>query len=349
MSSLEDLKSQLAEYEEQLEGIEALLAEDAENEEYVALKVSTLELVSDLQKLIASASSPAKPAVSSADTSSIGAIASNDATDVSSQSDSKVASAKENQVELALKKGLYVGLPSEAVWSGDGLWYPAVIQAITEDGIRVQFKSYGDVETLEAKNVRAASALTSSVSRGANSAAPASSTSLDPSQSKKRKEPTHGGSGEGPHSDTPESVDSALPENIRFAETDTEKVREWKKRQQKSWKAERRREKQEIAENQAKVSWQNFSKSMKKSGFGVKRESMFRTIEGVNSKVGVVNKPKILPGRSGSPATSVGAPRYTAAKATSSSSAPSDGSVPYYDPLAAPAYYIPGAQHYPQR
>ena len=323
MTSLSELEAQLAEYEEQLAGVEELLAEDASNEEYVALKESIQSLMKDLKQLISEAKTPsnAKPTSVAPESESIAPEASNENGKKDESLDKKQESSNKvlvGQAEEALKRGLYVGLPSESVWPEDGLWYPTVIEAIGDSGVRVRFKSYGDVLTLEASLVRPSSALSSD---------------------KKRKEAT----GTSNATETPESTQYDLPENLRFADTDTEKVREWKKRQQKSWKQEKRKERQEIAENKSKVSWQNFNKGLKKTGFGAKKESMFRTAEGYNSKVGVVQSSKTMP-RSATPQPAA-APRYTAA---SNSHGQPQSSAPTYDPLAAPAYYIPGAPFPPQ-
>lgn len=328
MTSLAELEAQLAEYEEQIAGVEELLAEDENNEEYVALKESILSLMADLKQLIASsATSNAKPASIVPPSESVAHEKKNEeeleeGAQVEEQQTSNNASATRSvvkvgpaQVEEALKRGLYVGLPSEAIWPDDGLWYPAVIEAISEAGVRVKFKSYGDVMALDSSMVRPASSLSSE---------------------KKRKEPSDPTSNV---AETPESSQHDLPENLKFADTDTEKVREWKKRQQKVWKQEKRKERQEVAENKAKVSWQNFNKGLKKTGFGTKKESMFRTAEGYNSKVGVVQSNKTQP-RAHTSQPSAG-PRYTAAGQQGQQQA---SSAPTYDPLAAPAYYIPGAQ-----
>lgn len=320
MASVSELESQLAEYDEQLAGVEELLVEDPNNEEYVALKESILSLVDELKQLISAAATNAKPAPIASESESVDRDTSKEETAKVAEQVARPETVIENgpaQVEEALKRGLYVGLPSEAVWPEDGLWYPAVIETISEAGVRVKFKSYGDVVTLKASLVRVSSALST--------------------DTKKRKEPSSG------TTETPESSQHDLPENIRFADTDTEKVREWKKRQQKNWKQEKRKERQEIAENKSMVSWQTFNKGLKKTGFGAKRESMFRTAEGYNSKVGVVQSGKTKP-HSATP-QSTAAPRYTA---TGTAAPQHPSNQPAYDPLAAPAYYIPGAQNQPQ-
>jgi survival-of-motor-neuron-related-splicing factor 30 len=304
---MEEIEAQLAEFREQLEGIEALLLEEPENEEYVGLKKSTLELIEDLQKLLPTAPTPPKPTLNSDDSPSRATLPSQ----TISSTPIDVGIRATGQVEEALKRGLYVGLPSEAVWPEDGLWYPATIESIGDAGVKVKFKSYGDILTLEAKLVRASSLL----------------------GEKKRKEPT-GGSSE------PEGTDIGIPEHLRYTDTDTEKSRDWKKRQQKAWKSERRKEQQEVAENKAKVSWQNFSKSHKKTGTTTKKESMFRTSDAYGGKIGVIGS-----GSSQSKPVTSGAvppPRYNAS--ASSFSLPGANNTAHYDPLAAPSYYIPHSQ-----
>jgi survival-of-motor-neuron-related-splicing factor 30 len=284
-----------------------LFVEDPENAEYVELKTTTLELISDLQKLLHAPLSPPKPTLNSGNSASLEIEKS-----ISENNTSVIEGPKlENQVEEALKRGLYVGLPSEAIWPEDGLWYPATIESIKDEGVRVKFKSYGDVLMLEAKAVRASSLL-----------------------EKKRKEPSGG-------SEEPEHVDSGIPEHIRFADTDTDKTREWKKRQQKAWKAEKRREKQEIAENKAKMSWQNFNKNLKKTGSTApKKESMFRTTDIVGGKIGVIGSGKSMTKQTASSSASL--PRHS--PSPSSFASPQQPPPPHYDPLAAPSYYIPQTQ-----
>lgn len=303
MSGREELEAQLEEYREQLASIEALLLEDAENEEYVEMKSATMELIADLQKLLSPPPAPSKPSINSSDPASLG----DDAGVEKDKTSVEVNTKLENQVEIALERGLFVGLPCEAIWAEDGLWYPATIESISEAGVRVKFKSYGDVKVVEAKAVRTASIF-----------------------DKKRKTPSG-------TSEEPEHVDNSIPEHLRYADTDTEKTREWKKRQQKIFKSEKRKEALEIAQNKSKVSWQNFNKNSKKAGFSTKRESMFRTTDNFGGKIGVIGS-----GKSMTPQTTtstVPPPRYQPSPSSFQTSAPSAN--PSYDPLSAPSYYIP--------
>jgi survival-of-motor-neuron-related-splicing factor 30 len=308
MGSEEDLRAQLQEYEEQLEGLEALLQEDPENEELLGLKSSTLELIAELSSLSSTASTAANSSSTASKPDSHLSLTHVKSEDSAPSAEIKEESRLSGQAEKAVSLGLYVGLPSEAVWPDDGLWYPATIEAIGDNGVRVKFKSYGDVLTLEASKVRASSLL------------------ID----KKRKTPTGGSEerGEEEHGET------GYPEHMRIQDTDNEKTILHKQRLQKAWKAEKRKERQEVNENKAKVSWQNFNKNLKKTGFGGKKESMFRTSAGNAGKVGVVGSGKAMTKQTHAPS----APRHTPSPTLPSAT---------YDPLAAPSYYIPNAPSAP--
>ncbi|XP_049849067.1 survival of motor neuron-related-splicing factor 30-like isoform X2 [Schistocerca gregaria] len=121
--SQDDLKSQLAEYEEQLQEIDALIEGDPTNEEYLALKQSTLELVLELRDVL-------KPAtfLNVHETQTLPAGLN------PSQSEGSTIEQPVSLAQVAIDSGLYVGLICDTVWPRDGQWYPAIIESISDVG-----------------------------------------------------------------------------------------------------------------------------------------------------------------------------------------------------------------------
>mmetsp|Transcript_38378 Transcript_38378/g.76898 ORF Transcript_38378/g.76898 Transcript_38378/m.76898 type:complete len:306 (-) Transcript_38378:382-1299(-) len=116
-------------YEEQLQAVEAAIAQDPTNDEWLKLKTDLLEVIRLTQQL-----SEVKGEVAGTSTSAAeGASAAAAASDVQSYS---------------------VGDRCQALFEMDGQWYNAKIVALVEDGFFVSFLGYGNTAQVDFSEVR---------------------------------------------------------------------------------------------------------------------------------------------------------------------------------------------------
>lgn len=165
--------------------------------------------------------------------------------------------------KLAAELGLFVGLKVKALWPEDGSYYIANIDGIYSDGILVKYEGYNTSGKVLPEHIKIIE----------------QKVAFDPSVTKK-----------------PESSSSLVldmvPKHLRPLPTDDEKTREAKKKKIKAIKLKAKIEKTQYETNQSKLSWQNFLKKNSNKKAGSKRESMFRTSESTQSKVGVIGSGK---------------------------------------------------------
>jgi len=116
-------------YEEQLQAVEAAIAQDPTNDEWLKLKTDLLEVIRLTQQLSEVKGEVAATSSSAAD----GASAAAAAADVQSYS---------------------VGDKCQALYEMDGLWYNAKVVALVEDGFFVSFLGYGNTAQVDFNEVR---------------------------------------------------------------------------------------------------------------------------------------------------------------------------------------------------
>ncbi len=151
-----------------------------------------------------------------------------------------------------------VGAQIEAVFSEDKLWYPAVVDAITERGTyMVTFLGYGNSQEVPPEEAR------------------------EVKQSKKRAA----------EKQADEDKPFTIPKNLIILPTDSEDVRAKKKRKLKSLKSKHRLKEIEKVKEEKKQNWKDFTtkKGKRKVGFltGMRKESIFKSPDSVSGKVGV--------------------------------------------------------------
>jgi len=158
---------------------------------------------------------------------------------------------------------LTVGTQCLAVYSTDGLYYNAVIDAVNpaNNTYSVTFKEYGNKETIPAHYIKI-------------------------KENKKR-----------PYSSLIEDSSGQLviPEKLQILPTDSDEVRNTKKKKIHAIKSQFRLKKIEEERNSRQQSWQSFkSQAKKKPGFltGHQKESIFKSPESVSGKVGVTGSGK---------------------------------------------------------
>lgn len=185
-----------------------------------------------------------------------------------------------------ISDGLAIGTKVQAVWSEDGEWYDGTIEAITPFGYLISYDGWGNKEEVDFENVRevlndVGNAEGSTLLR-AEEEAEATRLAI------KRKIAESAGV---------EVLPRGLPPKLRIQPEDPEDVRAAKKKKIHAFKSRMRFEQLEIAQNKRQNAWQQFQSSKsssKKVGFftGRKRESIFKSPDDPNGKVGVTGSGK---------------------------------------------------------
>jgi len=168
-----------------------------------------------------------------------------------------------------------VGSRVQAIYHTDGLWYDAVIDAITDDGIyKITFLGYGNKQDTKLAEMRE----------------PVAAPPKPEGEKKKR-----------PKMDdvleTNEAGEFVVPKNLQILPNDSEEVKAKKKRKIKSLKDKFRMKRAEKARSDKQNSWKKFAdkKATKgKVGFmtGMRKESIFKTSDSFTGKVGVTGSGK---------------------------------------------------------
>ncbi|KAG8490976.1 hypothetical protein CXB51_014104 [Gossypium anomalum] len=174
-----------------------------------------------------------------------------------------------------------VGTKVQAVWSEDGEWYDATVEAVTPNGYYVSFDGWGNKEEVDPANVRAIEY---------NALLEAEKVAEATKQAIKRKIAQAA------------SVDfqsRSLPAKLRITSDDPEDVKAAKRKKIHAFKSKMRLEQLEVAQNKRQNAWQQFQTTKgktKKVGFfsGRKRESIFKSPDDPQGKVGVTGSGKGL-------------------------------------------------------
>ncbi|XP_055959940.1 uncharacterized protein LOC126660657 isoform X2 [Mercurialis annua] len=174
-----------------------------------------------------------------------------------------------------------IGTKVQAVYSEDGEWYDATIEDHTPIGYFVSYDEWGNREEVDPANVRPAEV---------NALLEAEKVAEATKQAIKRK------------IEQAASVDfqsRSMPAKLRINSDDPEDVKAAKRKKIHSFKSKMRFEQLEVVQNKRQNAWQQFQTakgSSKKIGFfsGRKRESIFKSPDDPNGKVGVTGSGKGL-------------------------------------------------------
>lgn len=218
-----------------------------------------------------------------------------------------------------------------AKYSGDGNWWPAVIDDVTgHDHIRVTFQGYGNTEIVPREYLQRAKPAAgtegsqalggaSDVARGAaaGSGGVAASTGAADSVPTAEEEAAEAAQEE---KDEKAGLYAGLviPDTLRLLPTDTAIERERKRKKVKALKLAWKQRKQEEDSAARASNWQSFmhkggqKRPLGGGGLGA-NSSIFRTGEGPNARVGVMNGAALVHSYSAAPAVSAGAPSVTEA------------------------------------
>ena len=177
------------------------------------------------------------------------------------QEETQETSATDDQSDPVIQKQTMrypVGHVCRAKWSQDGNWYDAVIEAIDQKAstYTVLFTGYGNRDNVKEEHI---SPIASSLKAEQD---------LTP---------------------------IAIPESLRISKEDTETVKAAKKKKIHSIKSKNRFKKMDAMTNSKKNEWKSFMQQATKKRRGLpigRKESMFRSPDSVDGKVGVVGSGK---------------------------------------------------------
>ncbi|KAF5744015.1 survival of motor neuron-related-splicing factor 30 [Tripterygium wilfordii] len=267
--SIEELASNLSTYKEQLHQVRQLLANDRQNSEYADMEKELQEVIALTEELLATArQNEISP----------------DAQPTASESPSLPYS-KGNQMELGSvcdhHEKFPLGTKVQAVWSEDGEWYDATIEALTPNGYYVSYDEWGNKEEVDPANVRP---VQYDVLLEAERVAEATKQAI------KRKIA---------QASSVDFQSRSLPAKLRIEPDDPEDVKAAKRKKIHSFKSKMRMEQLEVTQNKRQNAWQQFQTTKgraKKIGFlsGRKRESIFKSPDDPQGKVGVTGSGKGL-------------------------------------------------------
>ncbi|XP_057417596.1 uncharacterized protein LOC130711849 isoform X1 [Lotus japonicus] len=271
--SIEELASNLSTYKDQLYQVRQLLNDDPSNSEYVDMERELREVIALTEELLATAKQnemSSSNAVPNADTSP------------------SLSNPMENKGELDSsydhEQKFPVGSKIQAVWSDDGEWYEATIEAHTPNGYYVRYENWGNREEVDPANIRLVQEGIVDALLEAERVAEATKQAI------KRK------------ISQAASVDfqsRSLPAKLRIEPDDPEDVKAAKRKKIHAFKSKMRFEQLEVTQNKRQNAWQQFQSTKgktKKIGFfsGRKRESIFKSPDDPQGKVGVTGSGKGL-------------------------------------------------------
>ncbi|KAH8939968.1 hypothetical protein BDL97_15G064400 [Sphagnum fallax] len=298
MQSLKELETNLATYNEQLHQVRQLLEAapgNAEYQEMASALEEVIELTYDLLKTAKQAeASNVVLLETDLDSPSL----------PKSQEDPPVSRFRPQQKDLSLSHDipgrLPVGSKVQAVWSEDGEWYTATVEAVTPIGYTVTYDDWGNTEEVDLSNVRvleveeddlvaeAKADLEINMDANADAMLGAEQEAEATRQAIKRKIA---------QAADVDVIPRGLPPKLRINPDDPEDVKAAKKKKIHSFKSKARLEQMELTQNKHQNAWQQFQTSKgksKKVGFftGRKRESIFKSPDDPKGKVGVTGSGK---------------------------------------------------------
>mmetsp|Transcript_31990 Transcript_31990/g.90805 ORF Transcript_31990/g.90805 Transcript_31990/m.90805 type:complete len:325 (-) Transcript_31990:73-1047(-) len=299
VQSLEELTANLREYKSQLEQVKQLVEVEPENEEYQEMLQSLKEVIELTEDLVneqqqpeqttkpsrsrfgppvapsgtdvaAAAAAPAAPAAA-ATAAPIVSAAPISTAGLPAVVAEQIKAAQARQARLALlgqaPPAWAVGHTCRACYT-DGEWYDAKVEAVTAAGAFViKYEGYDEQAEVAFPNIQPPPEV-EEVYKGV-------------SAPKRRKV----------EDDVSKPI--VIPASLEILPGDSEKEIHRKKKAIKKIKSERRFQEMDSAQKNRQKSWQDFQKGKGKAktkGFltGKKKESMFKSPEGVDGKVGVV-------------------------------------------------------------
>ncbi|CAA2963724.1 survival of motor neuron-related-splicing factor 30 isoform X1 [Olea europaea subsp. europaea] len=272
--SIEELASNLSTYREQLQQVRNLLHDEPGNSEYLDMEKELVEVIALTEELLATAKQN--------DGSGVGISTTSEASPSMHNSGSTFNA---NSMSIIDHTNRFpVGTKVQAVWSEDGEWYTATVEALTPNGYYVRYDGWGNQEGVDPDNVRPIQEGTVDPLLEAEKVAEATKEAL------KRKIA---------QAAAKDFQSKTLPPKLRIEPDDPEDVKSAKRKKIHAFKSKMRMEEKEATQNKRQNAWQQFQTTKgraKKVGFfsGRKRESIFKSPEDPTGKVGVTGSGKGL-------------------------------------------------------
>uniref|UniRef100_A0A7N0RFS3 Tudor domain-containing protein n=1 Tax=Kalanchoe fedtschenkoi TaxID=63787 RepID=A0A7N0RFS3_KALFE len=274
--NIEELVSNLSTYKEQLQQVRTLLADDPGNSEYADMEKELSEVIALTEELLVSA----RQNETSGQDGSIGVNPGFSLHPSFGNSQEEMVGAFTSDYVPKFA----VGTKVQAVWSDDGEWYNATVEALTPNGYYVYYDEWGNREEVDPDNVRP-------IQEGVvNPLLEAEKEAEATKQALKRKIA---------ESAVIDFQSKSLPEKLRIDPNDPEDVKAAKRKKIHAFKSKLRKEQLEVTQNKRQNAWQQFQTTKgktKKVGFfsGRKRESIFKSPDDPQGKVGVTGSGKGL-------------------------------------------------------
>ncbi|KAK6915843.1 Survival motor neuron, Tudor domain [Dillenia turbinata] len=279
--SIDELASNLSTYKDQLLQVRKLLGDDPGNSEYVDMEKELEEVIALTEELLATAKQ------NEFSESNIGAGT------AASPGLRQSMGNSQHEMESGHYADQYeqfpVGTKVQAVWSEDGEWYDATIEALTPNGYVVCYNGWGNKEEVDPDNIRPIQGGVVDALVEAEREAEATKQAI------KRKIAQAAAA---------DFQSKSLPAKLRIEPDDPEDVvknltKAAKRKKIHAFKSKMRVEQLEVTQNKRQNAWQQFQTTKgraKKVGFfsGRKRESIFKSPDDPNGKVGVTGSGKGL-------------------------------------------------------
>lgn len=262
--NINELASNLSTYKQQLHQVRELLNDEPSNSEYVDMERELSEVIALTEELLATAKQNEIP--------------------TSTQSPTPTHNKLDLHTHFDHQHKFPVGTRVQAVYSDDGEWYDATVEAYTPNGYYVSYDTWGNKEEVDPANIRPIQEGTVDPLVEAERVAEATKQAI------KRKIAQAA------------SVDfqsRSLPAKLRIEPDDPEDVKVTKRKKIHAFKSKMRMEQLEVTQNKRQNAWQQFQTTKgkaKKIGFfsGRKRESIFKSPDDPQGKVGVTGSGKGL-------------------------------------------------------
>ncbi|XP_057797849.1 uncharacterized protein LOC131013937 isoform X1 [Salvia miltiorrhiza] len=272
--NIEELTANLSTYEDQLQQVRKLLNDDPKNSEFLDMEKELVEVIALTEELL-------ETAKQNDGSSELVTGASGEASP-----DLQLSGSTFDKPRTTAINGnkFPIGIKVQAVWSEDGEWYDATIEAHTPNGYYVCYDGWGNKEEVDPDNVRPIQEDTANPLLEAEKIAVATKEAL------KRKIA---------QSASKEFETWTVPAKLQIEPNDPEDVKAAKRKKIHAFKSKMRMEAKEVTQNKRQNAWQQFQTTKgkaKKVGFfsGRKRESIFKSPDDPFGKVGVTGSGKGL-------------------------------------------------------
>ncbi|KAL3685329.1 hypothetical protein R1sor_003351 [Riccia sorocarpa] len=275
MQSIAELEENLSTYEEQLQQVRELYAAEPENGEYEDMVKELEEVLEQTKELLGAAKQsgledPPSP--------------------VQTSDQSKPGKDPDGYKTHDVPGRLPVGTRVQAVWSEDGEWYNATIEAITANGYFVAYDEWGNKEEVDTGNIRVINSPEDNDQQSADDALLEAEKEAEATKLALKRKIAQAAD--------IDVMPRDLPAKLRIHPEDPEDLKMIKRKKIHAFKSKQRLEQMELTQNKRQNAWQQFQtakgKSKKQVGFftGRKKESIFKSPDDPKGKVGVTGSGK---------------------------------------------------------